>query len=444
MTSRSTKPAAPDHPQRADLPEILARVKAAGRTGGSTYRSASAVAAGLSKELRAADQLLLAGHAQAAVEVIESGIKLIEKAFATVDDSSGILGDLIRRLQQDHADACEQSGLEQTRLAVHLAKWAMRTDWEVFLESPTTHAAALGEVGLARFEAEVDKHYRLLPPLGPGESDERGGQVSAFNVTFLKTLLAARHGADAVVEVMARDLSYSYHYLKIAKVLAGAGRDDEAMRWLERGQGPEYGRRDERLDDFAAELHVRAGRVDIATDMAATRFGESPSAELYDRLHDFASESGDWTERRATALAVLEALPEAVGLDVTPAYRADPSGHSELVKVHLSEGDVGAAWRAAQQGGCTTRVWADVADARGAEHPADAMRVYQLLAVRELDVTDRAAYRRAAALIRRSHRFAEAAGLTSQSRAWILGVRNDNRRRPTLQDEFDRYGIPAS
>ena len=121
---------------------------------------------------------------------------------------------------------------------------------------------------------------------------------------------------------------------------------------------------------------------------------------------------------------------------------ANTDGHGVLVQVLIEEGDIDGAWAAAQQGGCPSSVWMEVADARGVTHPADAVPVFQRLGAAALDGGNRGAYAQGAALIRRAHRLAETAGLASESTAWIVAVRDENRRRPALQDEFNRHHLP--
>ena len=123
---------------------------------------------------------------------------------------------------------------------------------------------------------------------------------------------------------------------------------------------------------------------------------------------------------------------------------AEPSGHDVLVQVFLEEGDIDAAWAAAHHGGCRSGTWIAVADAHGVTHPADAIPVFQRLGTDALEGGNRAAYAHGAALIRRAHRFAEAAGLASESTRWIVGIRDQNRRRPALQDEFNRHHLPKA
>src|SRR5664279_5057834 len=54
------------------------------------------------------------------------------------------------------AQACIEAGPEPVELSERLARWASRSNWEVFLDSPGTHAETLAESGLARFREIVD------------------------------------------------------------------------------------------------------------------------------------------------------------------------------------------------------------------------------------------------------------------------------------------------
>jgi uncharacterized Zn finger protein len=52
-------------------------------------------------------------------------------------------------------------------------------------------------------------------------------------------------------------------------------------------------------------------------------------------------------------------------------------GHSLLVEIFLGEGDSGAALAEAKAGGCTAELWMKLAKARSAQHPQDAIEIYQ-------------------------------------------------------------------
>jgi uncharacterized Zn finger protein len=69
------------------------------------------------------------------------------------------------------------------------------------------------------------------------------------------------------------------------------------------------------------------------------------------------------------------------------------------VKALLWEGEVDAAWEEAVAGGCSTALWMQVAAARAADHPADALPVYKREAERLIDQKNRRAYEEAVELL---------------------------------------------
>jgi uncharacterized Zn finger protein len=57
------------------------------------------------------------------------------------------------------------------------------------------------------------------------------------------------------------------------------------------------------------------------------------------------------------------------------AYR--DADRSELARIFLWERDIEAAWREAQEGGCSNGLWLELAAKREIEHPEDALPIYQ-------------------------------------------------------------------
>ena len=106
------------------------------------------------------------------------------------------------------------------------------------------------------------------------------------------------------------------------------------------------------------------------------------------------------------------------------------------------EGDIDAAWQAAQHGGCTRRRWLEVARARAGQHPADAIPVLEQETLRAIEGANRSAYRAAAKLAKELRGYAERAGKSAEFAAWIRTVRTDNTRRRALQNEFDLAHLP--
>jgi hypothetical protein len=143
---------------------------------------------------------------------------------------------------------------------------------------------------------------------------------------------------------------------------------------------------------------------------------------------------------------VLRALPAAPAPVQGSRTAVEASGHGVLVQVLLGEGDVDGAWAAARRGGCRGDIWIEVAQAKGNQAPCGRGTGLQRLGASALGGGNRSAYGYGASLIQRAHRFAETAGLgfSEASAAWILGIREQNRRRPALQDEFNRHRLPKA
>ena len=424
-----------------DLSRLRRKLDAAIRTDHYVeYGAAHGYAQGIDDVLDRVEKLTAEGFPEAAIEAAEYALGLLEDAFDSVEDSDGELGALSTRAQDIHLAACAAARPDPVALGERLARWALRSDWEIFLGAVSSYAEVLGPDGLARFEAVVDERFRALPRLTPRDRPDTGSLSTRFRPTFLREALAARRGVDEIVEVIAHDLSSPYQFFRAAQVLAEDGRGDEALDWLSRGRAA-FGDTDPRLADLAADLHLRAGRPGTATEIAWRRFTDHPGLAMYRRLHEFAVVAGEWPRRRAAALDRLRAQPTADAPRPKPSW-GEPPGHSTLVEVLLEEGDVDAAWDAAQHGGCTRGHWLDLARARAERHPADAIPVLQEEILYTVEGGKRSAYQCAAKLATELRGYAERAHRADEFATWIRRIRTDNARRRALQDEFDVARLP--
>jgi tetratricopeptide (TPR) repeat protein len=239
------------------------------------YRWAHDYAQGIDDVLDDIEHLTSQGFPESAIEAVEYALELLDEAMGRVDDSDGWLGGTLHRAQEIHLGACQAARPDPVPLGEHLAGWALRSEWEVFLDAPAKYADVLGPEGLASFEAVVDDGFNQLPRLGPSHQRESGEWSERWRVTSLKEGLAARRGADDLVAVISHDLSSPYQFLRAAEALGGDGRPDEALAWLSRGNEA-FDRADPRLDDYAADLHHQQGRHDHAARIGWQRFAANP------------------------------------------------------------------------------------------------------------------------------------------------------------------------
>ena len=121
----------------------------------------------------------------------------------------------------------------------------------------------------------------------------------------------------------------------------------------------------------------------------------SPRLESYKELKHHAERAGRWEEWRNKALAYLRKDIARRKEESRHSYLLLPVNHSQLVQIFLWEGDVEAAWREAQEGGCSEELWLELAARREEEHPEDALAIYEKRIEPLIEQTNNAAYKAA-------------------------------------------------
>ncbi len=164
--------------------------------------------------------------------------------------------------------------------------------------------------------------------------------------------------------------------------------------------------------DLAAVLGVR---LDHHENM--------PSTSTYGLLQDAAGAVGSWDSHVSEARDVLG--------------RRD---RGSLVDVLLADGEVVAAWSLAAEDGddLGNDRLVRLAEAYEVVDPAASVDVYVRVVESILETTDRRAYRAAIKQLKNARRAAVAAGLADDHHAYLVGLREAHRRRPTLVAMLDK------
>lgn len=341
------------------------------------YRDAYDWSCGVDEVIDAVERLVGNGHADAVIELTEHALAALAEQGGMVDDSDGHVGVLRDRLERLHLDACKRGRPDPAQLAERLLGWQLDSDLEVFYDAADTYAEVLGRPGLARYAELARAEWEQAPELGPGDQRDYGRRYRLTHV--MESLARAGGNVDELVEVLRRDLSLPYDFLKIAETYREAGRGEEAIVWAERGLEAFEERPDSRLLAFLADAYAARGRHADALEIAWDRFVDHPGLDTYRALKPYAERVEEWPRRRERALGLLRKRAREVREN---ARRRGYGGlwggdHSELVRISLWEDDTEAAWLEAQEGGCDEALWLQLAERRKEAHPEDALRVYR-------------------------------------------------------------------
>ena len=397
------------------------------------YGAAYSYFHGVEEALSEVARLVDVGFPDAALNLIEYALDLLEGAAGQVDDSDGGLREAIDRAEEIHLAACAAGKPDPVALAELLVGRALASDYEVFLNVLPDYEPILGPVGVARYRELVERAWQDQPPKKLHDYSSR-----RFVVTFLMERLAeATGGADALIEVLSHDVTSGYDVLRIAERLCSDDRDDEALEWLNRGLAefpPET-----RLRSLAADCHLRAGRRAEAGELLWANFADRPSLASYTALHAATGEGfAPWRER---AIELLRAQT-AVSARFTLAPYQRPAGHSTLVEVLLWEGETEAAWRAAVVGGCRDDLWLRLARDRAAAHPDDAIPILLAAADQAIGHKNRDAYRTAGRLLAEAGRLFVESDRAEEFTSHLAALRTTHRPKRALREELDNAGLP--
>mgnify|MGYP000851142808 CR=1 FL=1 len=423
---------------RRSFAEALRSGSAARRDG---PRTSGAWAGDVHEVIGRIDDLLRAGHAAEVVGITEYALGRIDKAMSRVDDSSGWFAEILSSVERTHHDACAAAGVDPVVLARRLFALEVDTEWDILIDSAQTYQDLLGDDGLAEMQRLATERWKALPPaeVGPFRHHADG----EFHLTRVMETLADLAGdVDARVEVMARDLAYPYDYVEIAKVLLEAGRPADAQTWAERGltafDGTDHPRpNDSRLDDLVLAGWLEQGRTADVVDLVRQRFDAAPGLSTYQRLKEWSVPSGVWDQERARALALFrDDADERLAAVVPPPIPLHnrfgpkpppPTTHDRLVEVLAWDGELDQAWALATEHGCSVHLWNGLAAAREADHPLDAISVYEREVERQVGQKTTHTYETAIARIAHIGTLYEQAGDPASFTAYVADVRHRHR-----------------
>lgn len=393
------------------------------RRGYIGYGEAYAYADDVRKAASGIGDLIDAGGAEDAIGITREAIDLLTEAFVYVDDSSGSVGAAAYELLDAHLRACEAAPTEPVSLGNYLADLLLGDDYG-FAPDLGDYAGLLGEQGLEVVRERNATAYAENP--------------KDLQARFLMETMAKADGdVDAVIAVYAAELDdRGWAHLRIAEELDEADRGDDALGWAERGLA-EARDPDQRLVDYLADRYAAAGRDDDLLSLRRDRFGRERTLANYQRLRSAAKRSDAWPAERHNALAMLREDARRLRIRVPWAWQGPV-----LVDALLDDGDVDAAWTAAEGSAATTDdQWLRLADAVVGTRPADALAVYIKTVEGLKQLTGNDIYQRIAALLLAARACHESLGTVPEFRRYVAGIRQGQKRKRNLIKILDANGL---
>jgi uncharacterized Zn finger protein len=324
------------------------------------YGSVERFARGIADVVKSIAELLREGHAEETIELCEYALKVAEGAMDY--DVEGYVSGALEGLEELHHAACNEVGLDPRALARRLFEWEVHGHYDAFFEATNTYADVLGEEGLAEYRRLAEERWAQVPVLGPGEKGSQDHYGKRSRITHVMEALACQEGdVEKLVAVISRDLSGPHQYLRIAQIYTEAGQSEKALEWVEEAMWVFPDNRHPGLREFVARQYHHRGRHEEATQLIWPHFAKSPHLESYKELKQHAERGGRWEQWRNKALAFMREEIARRKEESKQSYLSLPVDHSELVRIFLWEGNVEAAWREARQGGCSEKVWLELA-----------------------------------------------------------------------------------
>jgi hypothetical protein len=372
------------------------------------------------------EALLDAGAADQVRQPLERAVTRLRKVMLDADDSAGVLGDACQRAPELHARACVESAPDGVKLARWLMKFRVESPgWpDVTLEM---YASALGQRGLGMYRTELARQDALH-----GDAD----RFSRFEIDRMLLELADHDGdVDEAVRLLSRDAEHTAYGAIIIRLQA-AERDRDVLEWVDRavGAGRLSHHGDSQSNDYwlapaqVSDIYRSAGRVDDAIGVLRDHFRRRPGPDSL-RLLIGAADSPAAAERdRAWALTTAEQ---------DAARRGDGSA---LIRIAIADGDLVAAWSAAEHFGAG-EAWRELADASADDVPFDAAQLYRPYLDKLLRDANTRIYPEVARTLLIMRDLYVKVGEQEAFRALLGELRERYKRRTSLIAALDRAGL---
>jgi hypothetical protein len=354
-------------------------------------------------------------------KALASAIKVIARS----DDSSGFIGGACRRILELHPMFAARAGVPTAQLVKWMIGFQFHQEIDYFEIDPVAYAPALGETGMNLYRTQLDDTANLL---GPRPPDEPRWSTPDFHTRFVLEWNAQRlavydRDVEAIIRTHARDLKVAAWFEDTARAFEEIGDVSRAIEWAERGSDFNDGHQSISSADYWCRL-LAEHRPSELLDARVRVFRKWPVAVHADALY-VAAGSG-WDDYRDEVAAALADRP------------------ADAVTFALSSlKDAPLAWDLAHSLSLDDdRLWAKLAKSYEKLDPLAVLPVLTRLVVNELIEADTRHYQPAVRRLKKMRQLAAGSTQAAEVDAFVAELRDKYRRRPRLQHEFDRAGLP--
>jgi hypothetical protein len=293
------------------------------RTRADLHRWSAASTHGYQME-EAVDVLEAAIPDTGAAEVYTVTHKALASAISVIaraDDSSGIIGDVCRRLLELHPKAAAVAGVPSGRLVDWMMKFQFEGEVDYFELDPVAYAPSLGEPGMAAYRARLEEVRARLAPLPP-ESESVPDRHERFVLEWNDRRLAVLdHDVEAIIRTHVKDRRVAAWFEDTAEAFEEIGEIDLAIDWARQGMDFDSGHQSLKAGDYWCGL-LRQHRPGEFIDARLLVFRRWPSSSSAAGLYEAAGAA--WTTHRGEVLTTLESNPADAVLFVLLALKDAP------------------------------------------------------------------------------------------------------------------------
>ncbi len=229
---------------------------------------------------------------------------------------------------------------------------------------------------------------------------------------------------DAIIATHARDRKVAAWFTDTAVALAEIDRINLAIDWAEQGADFDRGHQAQQAGHYWCEL-LASHRPDEELAARHEVFRRWPSADTAARLHACAGDA--WPDCHDEVLERLSSSPRQAVLFVLQTLRDTESAWRLAHSLNLKDSDT----------------WSRLTTEYEKINPLAVLPVLTDLVVNELTEAGARHYQVAARRLKRMRQLAAGTDQQLEIDRLILELRETHRRRPRLQCEFDRAGLPT-